>query len=74
MKMAMALDLETKSIDFAMAHDQLVFKTDLLLEIPRGNSLKTEASKYKCCLKLLRNFPSLKDGDTIGLNAQKGVC
>ena len=67
--MAMALDLETKSIDFTMAYPQVVLKTDVFMETPWGYSLDTTDSQHMHCLKLLRNLHGLKDGGATGSNA-----
>ena len=59
--MAMALDLETKCIDFTMDCPEAVLKTDVFMEIVWGYSLETADSKHTHCLNLLRNLYGLKD-------------
>ena len=68
----MALDLETKSIDFTMAHPQAVLKTDVFMETPWGYSLDTADSQHMHCLKLLRNLHGLKDGGYNWFECLKG--
>ena len=72
MTIAMVLDLETKHIYFTMACPQELLKTDAFMKIPWIYSLETAGSQHKHCLKLLRNFHSLKDGGCDLFECSKG--
>ena len=63
--MSIALDLDTRSIDFTMAYAQAPLKAPVYMEIPWGFKPAGVDHPDAYCLKLLVNWYGLKDG---GLN------
>ena len=58
----MTLNIETRSIDFAMACPQAEVKTSISMQMPWGHNFSTNESQRMLCLKLLCNLYDLKDG------------
>jgi hypothetical protein len=63
--MSVALDLDTRSIDFTMAYAQADLKAPVYMEIPWGFEPEGVDHPEAYCLELLVNWYGLKDG---GLN------
>ena len=57
----MALDLDTRSIDFTIAYPQVDLKTAVFMNIPFSFKVEGEANTDQFCLKLLTNWYRLRD-------------
>ena len=63
--LSVALDLDTRSIDFTMAYSQAKLKTRVFMDIPWGFEIEDANNRSACCMEFLTNWYGLKDG---GLN------